>query len=132
LVKAGQFYKGMINGVEDTYESPDILQILPSDKLAELWDMERPGTYSRVFLSDRVIAKTVVTKAVPDSYGRDGIVNHTVLYKLDKQTTICGATYNFDAEQFKADALAGKYKQLKMPAVPELKHPLDAPALLEV
>ena len=130
-MKSAQFFKGMINGVEEIYESPNLLQVLSSSKLAELWDLERIGTYNRVFLSDRVIAKTVVSKAVPDEHGRDGIVNHTVLYRFDQYITVDGATYRFDTDQFIEDVKQGKYT-ITMPSQPELKQPLDYPPPLEV
>jgi hypothetical protein len=130
-MKSGQFYKGMINGTEDTYESPDLLLILPSEKLSILWDRETLGSYRRVFLTERVVAQTVIEPAVPDDLGRDGIVNHTVLYKFDSTITHDGMAYVFDYEQFAKDARAGKYN-FKMPEVPELKKPLDYPPPMEV
>jgi hypothetical protein len=130
-MKSGQFYKGMINGVEETYESPDLLLLLPSEKLAVLWDRETLGTYRHIFLTERVIAQTVIIEAEPDDLGRDGIVNHTVLYKFDATVTHDGLTYIFDYEQFAKDARQGKYN-FKMPNAPELKKPLDYPPLMEV
>jgi hypothetical protein len=130
-MKSAQFYKGMIKGTEEQYESPDLLQILPHDKLAVLWDKDKIGIYPYVFLSERVIAKTVVTKAEPDEHGRDGIINHTVIYRWDNKTTFEGAPYLFDTEQFLKDVKAGKYN-ITMPSPPELKKPLDAPPILEV
>jgi hypothetical protein len=130
-MKSGQFYKGMINGTEDTYESPDLLLILPSEKLSILWDRETLGSYRHVFLTERVVTQTVIEPAVPDDLGRDGIINHTVLYKFDATVTHDGIAYVFDYEQFAKDARAGKYN-FKMPEVPELKKPLDYPPPMEV
>lgn len=129
-MRSGQFYKGMINDVEATYESPDLLQLLPSDKLNILWDREKLGLHRRVFLSDRVITLTLIAPAVPDEHGRDGIINHTIIYKFDSYTTHDGAKYIFDREQFEQDIRLGKY-DLKMPPAPELKRPLDPPPILE-
>jgi len=129
-MKSGQFVKGMINGVEDMFESPDLLQILPNEKLVELY-IERVGIYSRVFVSERVIARTVVAKADPDDLGRDGIINHTVLYKFDQYTIHDGARYVFDQDFFVMDVKAGKY-QFTMPPTPVLKRPLDYPPAMEV
>jgi hypothetical protein len=130
-MKTGQFYKGMINGTEDSYESPDIYQVLPKEKLDEYWDKERVGTYNRVFLSEHVILKTVISKSEPDGYGREGIINHTVIYRFDPYIEHDGLKYVLDTEQFLKDVKDGKIaiKQLK---VPELKKPLDAPPALEV
>ena len=130
-MRSGQFYKGMINGIEESYESPDLLQILPNEKLALLWDLDSPGIYNRVFKSERVIAKTVVSKAVPDDLGRDGVINHTVLYKFDLYTTLDGARYIFDTDQFVEEVMAGKYS-FPMPPTPILKKPLDYPPPMEV
>jgi len=130
-MKSGQFYKGMINGTEETYESPDLLTILPSDKLAILWDREKLGLYKHVFLTERVIAQTLIEKAEPDELGRDGIVNHTVLYKYDAAATHDGLNYTFDYDAFAADARNGKFN-FKMPPTPTLKNPLDYPPIMEV
>jgi len=129
-VKSGQVVTGIINGIADQYETPDILQLLPNNKLSELTDRETVGTYRRVFLTDRVVAQTVVTKAEPDELGRDGTVNHTVLYKFDWATEHDGARYVFDVDDFAENAKAGKYN-FPMPQMPELKHPLDYPPALE-
>jgi hypothetical protein len=130
-VNSGQVVTGIINGIADHYETPDILRILPNSKLSLLTDRETLGSHRHVFRSDRVVAQTVVTKAAPDDLGRDGIVNHTVLYKFDATTQHDGLTYIFDYEQFAEDALAGKYNFV-MPPIPELKHPLDFPPKMEV
>lgn len=130
-MRSGQFYKGMINGVEESYESPDLLLLLPNEKLSVLWDRETVGTYRHIFLTERVVAQTVITKAEPDELGRDGIINHTVLYKFDATIQHDGITYIFDYEQFAKDARAGKHN-FPMPPTPELKQPLDPPPEKEV
>jgi len=130
-LKSGQFVKGKINGVEDSYETPELLQLLPSEKLSALWDQEHIGTYNRVFLDERVIAKTIITKSEPDEYGRVGIINHTVIYRFDAVTEHDGFKYQFPTEQFAKDARAGKYN-FTMPQTPTLKKPLDYPPKMEV
>jgi hypothetical protein len=130
-MKSAQFVKGMINGVEETYESPDILQVIPNDKLSEIWDLDQIGSYRRVFLNERVIAQTIIRRADPDEHGRDGIVNHTVIYRFEPFTSLDGAQYTFDIEKFAQDARAGKYK-FKMPPFPELKNPLSNPPAMEL
>jgi hypothetical protein len=130
-MKSAQFIKGMIDGIEASYESPDLLQILPSEKLSILWDQERIGTHNRVFTEDRIVAKTVVTQSEPDEHGRLGIINHTVIYRFDASIEHDGVQYVFPTEQFTKDARAGKYN-FKMPAKPELKRPLDYPPAMEV
>lgn len=129
-MKSGQVVTGIINGTAQQYESPDILQLLPNGKLSELIDRETLGTYRRVFLTDRVIAQTAVTEAEPDSLGRSGTVNHTVLYKFDSSIEHDGARYVFDIDDFADNARAGKYN-FHMPPMPQLKHPLDCPPTLE-
>lgn len=130
-MRSGQFYKGMINGIEEIYESPDLLLILPSEKLSILWDKDSVGTYRHTFLTERVVAQTVITEAEPDELGRNGIINHTILYKFDATTQHDGLTYIFDYGQFAKDARAGEYN-FSMPQAPELKQPLDLPPELEV
>ena len=131
-MRAAQFVKGIINGIAESYESSNLFQILPADKLTAIWDIDRLGTYNRVFLSERVVTKTVVTPSVPDELGRSGTVNHTVLYKFDPNIEHDGIRYLFPEEQFKTDAQAGKYKNIIMPPLPELKRPLDVPTALEM
>jgi hypothetical protein len=130
-MQSAQFIKGMIDGIEVCYESLDVLQVLPANKLSELWDLEKIGTYSRVYLSERVVAKTSISKAAPDNLGRDGIINHTVLYRFDSTIEHDGLNYVFPEDQFAKDARAGKFN-FKMPPFPELKHPLDYPPKMEV
>jgi len=129
-MKSGQVVTGILNGLADSYETPDILQLLPNDKLSELTGKETIGTYRHVFIKDRVVAQTIVTQAEPDNLGRDGTVNHTVLYKFDAYTEHDGLIYPFDYKQFATDARAGKYN-FTMPPLPELKRPLDPPPPLE-
>jgi hypothetical protein len=130
-MKTAQFIKGMIDGTEVSYESPDLLQLLPSEKLSILWDQERIGTHNRIFLDEHAIAKTVVTQSEPDEHGRLGVINHTVIYRFDASVEHDGIQYLFPNEQFAKDARAGKFA-FKMPPAPELKKPLDTPPKLEV
>lgn len=129
-MKSGQVVTGIIKGIADQYETPDILQLLPNNKLSVLIDRDTLGKHRHIFLTERVIAQTVVTKADPDELGRDGTVNHTVLYKFDATTQHDGIAYIFDYEQFANDARAGKYNFV-MPQMPKLKRPLDYPPALE-
>lgn len=130
-MKSGQVVTGILNGTADQFETPDILQILPNTKLSELIDRQTLGTYRRVFLTERVVAQTVVTEAEPDGLGRDGIVNHTIVYQFDRTTEHDGARYVFDVDDFADNARAGKYN-FTMPPLPTLKHPLDPPPPLEL
>ena len=130
-MKSGQIVTGIINGLADQYETPDILQLLPNGKLSELTARETIGTYRNVFVTDRVVAQTCVYEAERDSLGRTGTVNHTVLYKFDPTTEYDGTQYTFDYQQFAKDARAGKYN-FPMPPMPELKRPLDYPPEMDV
>lgn len=134
-MKSGQFVKGMINGIEvDPYETPNLAQLLSSlssSEKASCWDKERIGTYLWVNAETRSIIKTEITKAVPDALGRDGIVNHTVIYQFDSFIEHDGLNYLFSKEQFRQNANAGKYN-FPMPPLPELKRPLELPPALEV
>jgi hypothetical protein len=130
-MRSGQIVTGIINGIADQFESPDVLQILPMSKLSELIDRETLGSYRRVFLAERVVAQTVVTKSKQDEHGRDGIVNHTVLHQFDSYVTHEGVKYVFDVDDFAENARAGKFN-FKMPSLPEVKKPLDYPPEMEV
>lgn len=129
-MKSGQVVNGIIDGIAVQYETPDILQILPNSKLSELTGRETVGKTRRVFLTERVVAQTVVTKAEPDELGRDGTVNHTVIYGFDSAVTHDGARYVFDVDDFADNVRAGKYN-FKMPKTPTLTHPLELPPPLE-
>ena len=130
-MKSAQFYKGMINGTEDSYESPDLLQVIPAEKLTELWDKTEIGVYPRIFLKERIVAKTVISKPEDDILGRSGIINHTVIYRFDNYTEKDGVRYKLDEEQFLRDAQENRFN-FEMPPTPTLKIPLDLPPPLEV
>ena len=130
-MQSAQFYKGMINGVEISYETPDLLQFISRNKLNELWDREKLGEYHRVYWSERIVAKTVIKKSEPDEMGRVGIVNHTVFYKFDPYVEKDGLKYLFDTDTFQRRANQGEFN-FKMPPAPELKQPLEAPPPMEV
>jgi hypothetical protein len=125
-MRSAQFVKGMIGGVEVTYESPQLLEILSPEKLAPMWDETRIGTYKRIGSIDRYTAKTVVTQSEPDEYGRVGVVNHTVIYQFDPSKEAERIKYIIDLEEFRRNARNGMY-DFKMPPKPELKKPLDSP-----
>lgn len=134
-MKSGQFVKGMIGGIEvDPYETSNLSQVksnLSSSEWNACWDKERIGTYLWVNAETRSIIKTVISKAVPDELGRDGIVNHTVIYQFDSIAQVDGLNYQFPKEQFRQNANMGKYN-FPMPPTPELKRPLEYPPALEV
>lgn len=125
-MRSAQFVKGMIGGVEVTYESPSLLEILSPEKLAPMWDANQIGIFKRIVSSDRYTAKTVVSKSEPDEYGRVGIVNHTVIHQFDPSKETDRAKYILDLEEFRRKARDGFY-DFKMPPMPELKKPLDSP-----
>lgn len=125
-MRSAQFVKGMIDGVEVTYESPGLMEMLSPQKLAPMWDQQQIGTYRRAISQDRYIALTVVTKSEPDEFGRVGIVNHTVIHQFDLSQEKDNIKYVFDAEDFRLKAQRGLFN-FKMPSMPTLKKPLDAP-----
>jgi hypothetical protein len=127
-MKSAQIVSGILNGVADQFESPNILQILSYDKLSELTSIERvrKEPYSRVFLSELATAEVHVFPSEPDSLKRSGTVNHTVIHRFDNAIERDGYFYVFPREQFERDARAGRL-QFKMPPFPELKKPLDVP-----
>jgi hypothetical protein len=131
-VKSAQIVSGIINGVADQYESPNVLQVLSSEKLGQLLSIERvrPEPYYNVFLSDFVVACTVVVPSELDDLHRTGTVNHTVIHRFDSVIERDGYFYEFPKNKFERDARTGKLR-FKMPPLPELKKPLDAPSTPE-
>lgn len=127
-MKTAQIVTGILNGVADWFESPNILSVISAEKLSELTSLDniRDKPYYRVFLNDFTIAGTTVTPSEPDRYGRSGTVNHTVLYRFDSVIERDGYLYYIPKDQFEKDARLGKF-QFKMPPFPELKKPLDPP-----
>jgi hypothetical protein len=130
-MQAAQFFKGKIDGYEQNFESSNLVELLPLDKILDLRDYdntEKP--HQRYFKTEKVIA---LVEAYPvksaDAAGRDGIQTRGVLYKFDKTTPHDGFTYLFPEEQFIKELNTGK--KLKMPPLPELKKPLDTPPPIE-
>jgi hypothetical protein len=124
-MKAGQFVRGKIDGIQKNFESPGLEKLLPTDKLSELADNVEVGEYPRFFKQEKVIAKTVIAPAENSDGRRGGIVNHTVLYKYDSTVSHDGVKYLFDTETFIAEILAGK-RRFKMPPVPKLPEGVDS------
>ena len=129
-MRSGQFYRGKIDGVQKHYESPNLEQLLPTEKLCDLADYFEEGDYSRFFTKERVIARIVVSPAENSDGRQGGTINHTVLYKFDHSIMHESVQYCFDTEQFIREIQQGKRK-LKMPQPPELKDSLDYPPPLE-
>jgi hypothetical protein len=127
-MKSAQIITGIINGVADWFESPNILSVISADKLTELTSLDniREKPYYRVFVNDYIVAATTVKPSEPDRYGRAGTVNHTVIYRFDSVIERDGYFYYIPKDQFDKDARNGKF-QFKMPSMPELKKPLDQP-----
>jgi len=127
-MRSAQVISGIINGVADQFESPNVLQVLPIEKLSMLTDITRvqKEPYSKVFLTELATAEVLVFPSEPDSLQRSGIVNFTVVHRFDSTMERDGYTYSFPREQFERDARAGRLR-FKMPSMPELKKPLDYP-----
>ncbi len=118
-MKSGQFYRGKIDGIQKHFESPDLDKILPSEKLCELADYSEIGNYPRYFRQERVLAKTVISPAENTDGRPGGIINHTVIYQIDRDTTHETFPYVFDEETFIEELRAGK-RRFKMPPAPNL------------
>jgi hypothetical protein len=118
-MQSGQFYRGKIDGIQKHYESPNLSEILPYDKLQELADNTVLGEYPRFFKNEKVLAKTVVSPAENSDGRKGGVTNHTVLYRFDQTVTHDGLQYVFPLEDFIAEILAGK-RRFKMPPAPDL------------
>lgn len=121
-MQSGQFVRGKIDGIQRNYESPDLDQILPQEKLAELADYSEVGEYTRFFKKERVLTKTVVVKADNSDGRRGGVINHTVMYQWAKSFTHDTASYVFDVDKFIDEIIADKRK-FKMPLMPN--YPMD-------
>jgi hypothetical protein len=127
-VKSGQFVKGKIDGIQKSFKSPGIRELLPKDKMAELEDITEVGEYPRFFKAEKVMAKAVVTPAENTDGRPNGTVNFTVLYKWPSTIQHETAPYIFDLDTFISEILAGK-RQLKMPPFPKLPEGTDYGAI---
>ena len=127
-MKSAQIVTGIINGVAEQYESPNILQVISSENLSKLTRIERVRNepYPNVFLSELVVACTKVTPSELDDLHRTGTVNHTVVHRFESVIERDGYFYAFPREQFERDARADRLR-FKMPPFPEIKKPLDIP-----
>ena len=131
-MKAAQFFTGKINGYEQNYETPNLIDLLDIDKLGILkghTDTSKPKCL--FFKDERVIARAEAYKVENgDESGRSGIQTRGILYKYDYGIEHEGIQYLFPTAQF-IDDLKQTGKRLKMPPMPELKKPLDPPPPLE-
>ena len=121
-MKLGQFYRGKIDGVQKNFESPNLDQLISTEKLRELADLDQIGEYPQFSKQARALIYTVIKPAENTDGRRGGITNHTVIYAWDRTVTHEGATYTFDLDKFISEVLAGK-RRFKMPPVPE--YPTD-------
>jgi len=133
-MKSGQFYRGKIDGIQKHFESPDLLQLLPNEKLVELANYTEIGEYPRFFKQELVLTKTVISPAENSDGRKRGIINHTVLYQFDHSLTHDTALYIFDMDAFISEILSGK-RQFKMPSTPTLPEGdsglIEAPSPIE-
>jgi len=127
-VKSAQIVNGVINGVADQWESPNVLQVISSDNLGKLLKIERvrKEPYPNVFLSELVVACTTVIPSELDNLHRSSTINHIVVHRFDSVIERDGYFYTFPRDQFERDARADKLR-FKMPPLPEIKKPLDSP-----
>jgi hypothetical protein len=118
-MKAGQLVKGKISGIQKQFISPDLYQLLPTDKFAELENLRDIGEYPQFYKQGRALIKTVITAAENSDGRRGGIINHTVIYCYDAYTEKDGVKYIFPIDDFISEVLAGK-RRFKMPPIPTL------------
>jgi hypothetical protein len=114
-----QFYRGKIDGIQKSFESPNLSKILPPDKLSELADYTEIGEYPRFFRDEKVLSRTVIVPAENTDGRRGGIINHTVLYQWDQHVEKDTVKYIFPLESFISEILSGK-RRFKMPDPPTL------------
>jgi hypothetical protein len=131
-----QFIRGKISGIQKTFESPNLSKFLPVTKLAELADYSEIGEYPRFFKEEKVLSKTVVTAAQNTDGRKNGVVNHTVLYRWPQNVQQDYIKYQFPLESFVSEILASK-RRFKMPQQPQLPQTdsdfalIDAPPPIE-
>lgn len=118
-MRSGQFYRGKIDGIQKHFESPNLAEILPSEKLSELASNTVIGEYPRFFKQEKVVAKTVVKEADNTDGRKGGTVNYTVMYRFDQTVKHDGLKYVFPLDDFITEILAGK-RRFKMPPAPTL------------
>jgi len=130
-MKSAQFFKGKIDGYEQSYETINLIEMLPLDKLSDLMDYSTVGKpRQRYFKTERVLALVEAYRVENgDASGRSGIQTRGVLYKFEKTVKLDDLDYLFPEEQFVNLLYTGK--RLKMPPLPTLKKPLDPPPPLE-
>lgn len=130
-MKSAQFFKGKIDGYEQSFETINLIEMLPLDKLSELRDYSVVDkSCQRYFKAERVLALVEAYKVENgDEAGRSGLQARGILYKFERTTKLDGLDCLFPEEQFVNMLYAGK--RLKMPPLPELKKPLDSPPPLE-
>jgi hypothetical protein len=130
-MKSAQFFKGKIDGFEQSFETVNLIEMLPLDKLSDLmaYDIINKPC-QRYFKADRVLALVEAYRVENgDVAGRSGIQTRGILYKFEKTVKCDGLDYLFPEDQFVSLLYAGK--RLKMPLLPELKKPFDAPPPIE-
>lgn len=130
-MKSAQFFKGKIDGYEQSFETLNLIEMLPLDKLSDLMDYSIIGKpKQRYFKAERVLALVEAYRVENgDASGRGGIQTRGVLYKFERTARLDDLDYLFPEEQFVNMLYAGK--RLKMPPMPQIKKPLDPPPPLE-
>ena len=118
-MKAAQFVKGKIDGIQKDFITANLYKVLPKDKIGALTNYTEIGEYSQFFKTEKVLTRTVVTEAENTDGRHGGVVNHTVLYQWNSTLTYEDAPYIFDLETFINEILAGK-RRFKMPPQPTL------------
>ncbi len=116
---AGQFVKGKIDGIQKYFKSANLRDILSRDKLDVLEAYMEVGEYPRFFKEDKVLSHTRIVEADNTDGRRDGVVNHTVLYKFPQHVIQDTVRYTFDLDLFISEILEGQ-RLFHMPAMPTL------------
>ena len=130
-MKSAQFFKGKIEGYEQSYETINLIEMLPLDKLSELMNYNIPNKpCQRYFKAERVLSLVESYRVENgDASGRSGIQTRGILYKFERTIKHDDLDYLFPEEQLVNLLYAGK--RLKMPPLPELKKPLNPPPTIE-
>jgi len=116
---SGQFVKGKIDSIQKYFKTANLRDILPRNKLDILEAYSEVGEYPRFFKEEKVLTRTKITEAENTDGRRNGIINHTVLYKFQQAVTQDTVQYIFDLDTFISEILEGQ-RVFKMPAMPQL------------
>ena len=124
-MKGAQFVRGMINGNSSTYESANLIEVLPRE-YHNIMDLRTVGLTQIHDAQLRFFAQVIISKTEPDAMGRPGYIKHGVCYRLEPYIKHDNTLYFYNPEYFE-NAYNGGVFNFEMPPLPELTNPLPQP-----